>query len=154
MKSWKRLLPVLAVILVMFGISLGEILSNAGKIAINNDFKLPSWPKETVDRFARMPVQEDGRIKPLDGCSACGGSSESNRPWSASGYIGGGGIGLFEVGATLADAIRGGGTADQIGARVGKTLDRRHHLSIRRTHYRAALRRHQEIAGSAAWVCE
>jgi len=70
MKSWKRLLPVLAVILVMFGIALGEILSNAGKIAISADLKLPPWPKEAVDRFARMPVQEDGRVKPMETLAA------------------------------------------------------------------------------------
>jgi len=70
MKLWKRLLPVLAVILVMFGITLGEILSNAGKIPISASHKLPSWPKETVGRFARMPVQEDGRVKPLETLAA------------------------------------------------------------------------------------
>lgn len=66
MKLWKRLLPALAVILVLFGITLGEILSNAGKRTISSSHKLPSWPQETVDRFARMPVQEDGRVKPLE----------------------------------------------------------------------------------------
>ena len=70
MKHWKRLLPVLAVILVMFGISLGEILSNTGKLAISTEYKLPSWPRDTVERFARMPVQEDGRIKPVETMAA------------------------------------------------------------------------------------
>lgn len=70
MKSWKRLLPVLAILLVVFGITLGEILSNAGKLAISADHKLPSWPKETINRLARMPVQEDGRIKPFETLAA------------------------------------------------------------------------------------
>ncbi|MFN0128850.1 MAG: cytochrome c biogenesis protein [Verrucomicrobiales bacterium] len=70
MKSWKRLLPVLAVLLVVFGITLGEILSNAGKLAISAEHKLPSWPKETVHRLARMPVQEDGRVKPFETMAA------------------------------------------------------------------------------------
>jgi len=70
MKHWKRLLPVLAIILVVFGISLGEILSNAGKLAISASHKLPSWPENVVNRFARMPVQEDGRVKPMETLAA------------------------------------------------------------------------------------
>jgi ABC-type transport system involved in cytochrome c biogenesis permease subunit len=64
--NWKRLLPFLAVLLVVFGISLGEILSNAAKMPVDASKKLPPWPKEVVKRFASMPVQEEGRIKPLE----------------------------------------------------------------------------------------
>ena len=64
--NWKRLLPFLAVLLVVFGISLGEILSNAAKMPVDASKKLPPWPKEIVKRFASMPVQEEGRVKPLE----------------------------------------------------------------------------------------
>lgn len=62
----KRLLPALAVVLVMFGIGLGEILSNTGKIPVPNSAKVQPWDPKVVKRFGAMPVQEGGRVKPFE----------------------------------------------------------------------------------------
>ncbi|MGI8602042.1 MAG: cytochrome c biogenesis protein [Verrucomicrobiales bacterium] len=64
--KWKRLLPLLAVALVVFGIGLGEILSNVAKIPVDASKKVPPWPQEIVKTFASLPVQEAGRVKPLE----------------------------------------------------------------------------------------
>lgn len=69
--NWKRTLLsslgiIGAVLLVFFGIGFGEILSNSGKIPVDAAHKHPSWPQEMVARFGAMPVQEHGRIKPLE----------------------------------------------------------------------------------------
>lgn len=62
----KRLLPVLAVVLVFFGIGLGEILSNSGKIPVPDAAKVTPWARETVARFGEMPIQQQGRVKPFE----------------------------------------------------------------------------------------
>lgn len=60
------ILSMLAVGLIIFGIGLGEILSNVGKIPVDASKKLPSWDKDVVKAFGRIAVQEDGRLKPLE----------------------------------------------------------------------------------------
>lgn len=62
----KRLLPALAVVLVMFGIGLGEILSNTGKIPVPDAAKVQPWDPKIVKRFGEMPVQDAGRVKPFE----------------------------------------------------------------------------------------
>ena len=64
--NWKRLLPVLAVLLVVFGISLGEILSNAAKMPVDARKSCRRGRRNSSGDSPPMPVQEEGRIKPLE----------------------------------------------------------------------------------------
>jgi ABC-type transport system involved in cytochrome c biogenesis permease subunit len=66
MKNWKRLLSLAAVPFVILGIGLGEILSNAGKIPVDAANKLPPWSQDIIRKFARLPLQEEGRVKPVE----------------------------------------------------------------------------------------
>ncbi len=62
----RHILGFVAIVIVVAGIGLGEILSNAAKIYVDAAHKVVPWTPETVKTFAELPVQEDGRNKPLE----------------------------------------------------------------------------------------
>ena len=63
--------------LVVFGISLGEILSNAGQNARRATIKTAAVAEGNRQTLRPMPVQEEGRIKPLETLADVSNSSPS-----------------------------------------------------------------------------